>query len=185
MSLVNRRRGFKHKRLLFFVGGPIVLSDHSAKRAGQILNQLGVAVNVVNFCLLEKYKYCRTALDIFVAAADNNGNSHIQHVPPGSSLPVIRKALSSLSSPPIITRAVMERAQIAADARYKIDKDRADIRQKLDRLEELGLLNQLGKYQVAPAPPPKAPRINLGNKFDLLSLGNEKAMLPKGKMMPR
>ncbi|GJY73981.1 hypothetical protein Tco_0478412 [Tanacetum coccineum] len=156
--------------------GPIVLSGYSAKRAGQIVNQMGVAVDVVNFCLLEKYKYCQTALDIFVAAADNNGNSHIQHVPPGSSLPVIRKALSSLSSPPIITRALMEQGEIAAAARKKIDKDKADRREELDRLEELGLLDRKGKYQVAHAPPPKAPRINLRNKFDLLLLGNEKAM---------
>ncbi|GJT19524.1 hypothetical protein Tco_0878230 [Tanacetum coccineum] len=61
-------------------------------------------------------------------------------------------------------------------ARKKIDKDKADRREELDRLEELGLLDRKGKYQVAHAPPPKAPRINLRNKFDLLLLGNEKAM---------
>ncbi|PWA44846.1 26S proteasome non-ATPase regulatory subunit 4 [Artemisia annua] len=157
MLHIDQRRewsAFKHKRLLFFVGG---------------------------------HKSSKTALVSFVAAADNNGNSHIKHIQPGSSVPQIAETLSSY--PPIIEipRASMQQVEIAAAARKKLAKDKAD------RIKELHLLylkgkNQAappeylkGKNQAAPPPPPKAPQIYLRNKFDLLSLGTEKAMLAKGK----
>ena len=64
----------------------------------------------------------------------------------------------------------MQQAEIAAAA----------ARKKLaqDPIPELQLPNRKVKNQAAP---PKAPQFHLRNKFDLLSLGNEKAMLAKGK----
>nr|GEU50486.1 protein argonaute 16 [Tanacetum cinerariifolium] len=55
---------------------------------------MGVAVDVVNFCLLQKYKYCKTMLNKFVAANNNNDNNHIKHIQLGSSLPFTLKAKS-------------------------------------------------------------------------------------------
>ncbi|GKE54988.1 26S proteasome non-ATPase regulatory subunit 4, partial [Tanacetum coccineum] len=93
LSIINQHT-FKHKRLLFFVGGPSKIPPYSAKASGYTAKQMGVAVDVVNFFLLENYNYCKTSLDKFVAAANNNGNSHIKHIPPASSYTEIRDALS-------------------------------------------------------------------------------------------
>nr|GFD48897.1 hypothetical protein [Tanacetum cinerariifolium] len=71
----HKWRVFKHKRLLFFVGGPSKIPPYSAKSAGDTAKQMGVAVDVVNFFLLENYNYCRTSLVKFVDAANHNGNS--------------------------------------------------------------------------------------------------------------
>ncbi|GKD09188.1 26S proteasome non-ATPase regulatory subunit 4 [Tanacetum coccineum] len=113
LSIINQHT-FKHKRLLFFVGGPSKIPPYSAKASGYTAKQMGVAVDVVNFFLLENYNYCKTSLDKFVAAANNNGNSHIKHIPPASSYTEIRDALSS--SPPIITRASIRQGEIALAA---------------------------------------------------------------------
>ncbi|GJS76096.1 26S proteasome non-ATPase regulatory subunit 4 [Tanacetum coccineum] len=162
LSLINQRqwRVFKHKRLLFFVGGPSKFPCYSAKAGGDTAKQMGVAVDVVNFSLLEKYNYCKTALVKFVAAANNNGNSHIKHIPPASSYTEIREALSS--SPPIITRASIRQGEIAAAAWKKIAKEKENRRKRKEN-------------HVAPAPPPKVPRL----KPDLSLL------MAGGDMMPR
>ncbi|GKC65901.1 26S proteasome non-ATPase regulatory subunit 4 [Tanacetum coccineum] len=145
---------FKHKRLLFFVGGPSNFPPYSAKVDGNTAKKMGIAVDVVNFCLLEKYYYCKTSLDKFVAAANNNGNSHIKHIPPASSYTEICEALSS--SPPIITLASIRQGEIALAAWKKIAKEKENKENRRN-------------WKENPAPPPKVPRL----KSVLVSRGNQ------------
>ncbi|XP_071695571.1 26S proteasome non-ATPase regulatory subunit 4 homolog [Rutidosis leptorrhynchoides] len=44
----------ERKRMLFFIGGPTNLDVVKAKAYGETLKRRGVALDVVNFCLLEK-----------------------------------------------------------------------------------------------------------------------------------
>nr|GEU32606.1 hypothetical protein [Tanacetum cinerariifolium] len=122
----HKWRVFKHKRLLFFVGGPSKIPPYSAKSAGYTAKQMGVAVDVVNFFLLENYNYYRTSLVKFVDAANHNGNSYIKHIPPASSLAAIRDAL--YSSPPIITPASIKQGEIALAAWKKIAREKENHR---------------------------------------------------------
>nr|GFB21862.1 hypothetical protein [Tanacetum cinerariifolium] len=76
------------------LASPLKIPPYSAKLAGDTAKQMAVAVDVVNFFLLENYNYRKTSLVKFVDAANHNGNSHIKHIPPASSLAAIRDALS-------------------------------------------------------------------------------------------
>ncbi|XP_071702893.1 uncharacterized protein [Rutidosis leptorrhynchoides] len=71
------------KRIIFFVGGPVTESIEHAEAFGKAVKQEGIAVDVVNFYPKErKDGYWARVLDAFVAAANNNNNSHIKHVRP-------------------------------------------------------------------------------------------------------
>ncbi|XP_071738370.1 26S proteasome non-ATPase regulatory subunit 4 homolog [Rutidosis leptorrhynchoides] len=67
-------------RALFFIGGAINMNIKEAKAAGEWLKERGVAVDVVNFWRKGRYTPSKRALNAFVAAANNDNNSHIQHV---------------------------------------------------------------------------------------------------------
>ncbi|XP_071701973.1 uncharacterized protein [Rutidosis leptorrhynchoides] len=71
------------KRIIIFVGGPINLGIEQTVAFGKGLKKDGVAVDVVNFCPKEwNNGYWVRVFDAFVAAANNNNNSHIKHVRP-------------------------------------------------------------------------------------------------------
>ena len=57
-----------------------------AKVCGNNLKEMGIAVDLVNFCLEEEHKCERRVLNLFVASVNNKKNSHIKHVLPGSSI---------------------------------------------------------------------------------------------------
>ncbi|XP_071703397.1 uncharacterized protein [Rutidosis leptorrhynchoides] len=92
------------KRILFFIGGPLNkgLEEASFVAIGKKLKEEGIALDVINFCVEEEVI---RGLDAFVAAADNNNNSHIKHVLPTR----YTHPLDVLcSTPEIISRALLE-----------------------------------------------------------------------------
>ncbi|XP_071703991.1 26S proteasome non-ATPase regulatory subunit 4 homolog [Rutidosis leptorrhynchoides] len=81
-------KSIKLKRMLFFARGPADLCQEieSAEWYGKRLKENGVAVDVVTFYRNEQHLWdWKMALDVCVAAANNNNNSHIKHVQPDSS----------------------------------------------------------------------------------------------------
>ncbi|XP_071725644.1 26S proteasome non-ATPase regulatory subunit 4 homolog [Rutidosis leptorrhynchoides] len=83
------------KRFLFFTGGPIDFEMGEAHWYGNKFKEQGVANDVVNFFLDERFANCKMDLDAFVACTDNNNNSLIKHVPADSRTRV-RDIISSL-----------------------------------------------------------------------------------------
>ena len=72
---------------VFLAASPTNMGFDCAKVCGNNLKEMGIAVDLVNFfCLEDEHKCGRRALNLFVASVNNNENSHIKHVLPGSSI---------------------------------------------------------------------------------------------------
>ncbi|XP_071705446.1 uncharacterized protein [Rutidosis leptorrhynchoides] len=95
------------KRILFFTEGPTSFNMKVVGASyGEKLKEQGIAVDVVNLYLDEgKGSYWMKGLDAFVAAANNNNNSHIIHVQSGIWT-LTTDVLSS--TPEIVSGALLE-----------------------------------------------------------------------------
>ncbi|XP_071691979.1 26S proteasome non-ATPase regulatory subunit 4 homolog [Rutidosis leptorrhynchoides] len=112
------------KRMLLFAGGPTNLDFTTAERSGETLKRYSIAVDVVNFCDTEENRYCKWALDAFVAAADNNNNCTIKHIYPDFSTR-IDDVLSSVSTPEeIVSLASAEQEEISTNKNAKHPKEK-------------------------------------------------------------
>ncbi|PWA68914.1 26S proteasome non-ATPase regulatory subunit 4 [Artemisia annua] len=87
------------RRLLVFSGGRLSMDSDELEDFAARFKAYNVAVDVVNFGV----QCCPTAkkqlLEAFVAAADNNGNSHYLYAPSGSSTSLAQQILSSPLAP--------------------------------------------------------------------------------------
>ncbi|XP_071707449.1 uncharacterized protein [Rutidosis leptorrhynchoides] len=86
--ILERKYPSNQKRMLFFTGGPTDFNTlKHGKSIGEDLKQWGIAVDIVNFCLNERFAYYWIpGLEELIDAANENNNnnnkSHIKHHQP-------------------------------------------------------------------------------------------------------
>ncbi|GKB27793.1 26S proteasome non-ATPase regulatory subunit 4 [Tanacetum coccineum] len=90
-------------RLLVFAGGPVEGDKEHLERIGKIIKSHNIALDVINFG--EEDEARKDKLEALVAVVNNNGNSHIVHIPSASE-----DDFSTLLSSPIFTD-IAERQQ--------------------------------------------------------------------------
>ncbi|MQL92824.1 hypothetical protein Taro_025458, partial [Colocasia esculenta] len=96
LALKHRQNKKQQQRIIVFAGSPIKHDKKTLEAIGKKLKKNSVALDIVDFGEEEDGK--PEKLEALLAAVNNNGSSHIVHVPPGSS------ALSDvLISTPIFT----------------------------------------------------------------------------------
>ncbi|WOK98809.1 hypothetical protein Cni_G07521 [Canna indica] len=96
LALKHRQNKKQQQRIIVFAGSPIKYDKKTLETIGRKLKKNSVALDVVDFGESDDGK--PEKLDALVAAVNNNDNSHIVHIPPGSN------ALSDvLISTPIFT----------------------------------------------------------------------------------
>ncbi|XP_071703671.1 uncharacterized protein [Rutidosis leptorrhynchoides] len=165
----------KLKRLLFFTGGPINMNIQEVVHFGKRLKRERVAVDVFNFYVQkEGCEDSKRKLNAFVAAVNNNNNSHIQHF---QAEPCTRFSYILSSTPEIFPLASREEGEIPGIKEWKgksriIAAARARIFEARERANSKPLENVSNSK----------PLENVSNRFKLLSLNNEKVKLGKGKM---
>ncbi|PWA79443.1 26S proteasome non-ATPase regulatory subunit 4 [Artemisia annua] len=72
------------KRIAVFAGGPVYDEKDDVQMFGEVLKERNVACDAISFGDPKRNK--QELFDILVAAADNNGNCNVLHVPPESSV---------------------------------------------------------------------------------------------------
>ncbi|ONK72636.1 uncharacterized protein A4U43_C04F21460 [Asparagus officinalis] len=96
LALKHRQNKNQQQRIIVFAGGPVKYEKKTLEAIGRKLKKNSVSLDVVDFGEDEDGK--SEKLEALVAAVNNNGSSHIVHVPPGPN------ALSDvLISTPIFT----------------------------------------------------------------------------------
>lgn len=95
LVLKHRQNKNQHQRVIVFVGSPITADQDSLVRLAKRLKKNNIAVDIVNF---GEEAENTEKLEAFIAAVNNNDNSHLVTVPPGPHI------LSDiLISSPVIT----------------------------------------------------------------------------------
>ncbi|GKC80790.1 26S proteasome non-ATPase regulatory subunit 4 [Tanacetum coccineum] len=69
-------------RLLVFAGGLVEGDKEHLERIGKIIKSHNIALNVINFG--EEDRARKDKLEALVAVVNDNGNSHIVHIPSAS-----------------------------------------------------------------------------------------------------
>ncbi|KAJ6797649.1 26S proteasome non-ATPase regulatory subunit 4-like protein [Iris pallida] len=96
LALKHRQNKNQQQRIIVLVGSPVKYDKKTLETIGKKLKKNSVSLDVVDFGEADDEK--SEKLEALVAAVNNNGSSHIVHVPPGPS------ALSDvLISTPIFT----------------------------------------------------------------------------------
>ncbi|KAJ6819387.1 26S proteasome non-ATPase regulatory subunit 4-like protein [Iris pallida] len=96
LALKHRQNKNQQQRIIVFAGSPVKYDKKTLEAIGRKLKKNSVSLDVVDFGEDDSEKFDK--LEALVAAVNNNGSSHIVHVPPGPS------ALSDvLISTPIFT----------------------------------------------------------------------------------
>lgn len=80
LILKHRQNKNQAQRVIFFVGSPIEEDSESLVNLAKKLKKNGVAVDIVNF---GEADLNREKLEAFVAAINNQDNSHLVNIPPG------------------------------------------------------------------------------------------------------
>jgi len=81
LALKHRRNKHGGQRLIVFVGSPVTEEPKELKKVAKTLGKNNIAVDVIS---LGDHEENRTKLEEFVAAVNNNGNSHLVTIPEGS-----------------------------------------------------------------------------------------------------
>lgn len=84
LALKNRQNKSQHPRIMLFVGSPIEDEMKKLVKIGEDLKKNSYAVDVVNFGKENVSNENKEKLEAFVKAVDNEGNSHLVSIPPGS-----------------------------------------------------------------------------------------------------
>jgi 26S proteasome regulatory subunit N10 len=80
LVLKHRQNKNQHQRVIVFVGSPITADQDSLVRLAKRLKKNNIAVDIVNF---GEEAENTEKLEAFIAAVNNNDNSHLVTVPPG------------------------------------------------------------------------------------------------------
>ncbi|CAN1802739.1 26S proteasome non-ATPase regulatory subunit 4 homolog [Linum perenne] len=81
LALKHRQNKNQRQRIVLFVGSPINYDKKKLEAIGKKLKKSSVCLDIVDFGEEDYGK--PEKLEAFVAAANNNGSSHIVHIPPG------------------------------------------------------------------------------------------------------
>ncbi|XVF67917.1 hypothetical protein PTKIN_Ptkin10aG0160300 [Pterospermum kingtungense] len=79
LALRHRQNKNWQQRIIVFAGSPIKYDKKALEMIGKKLKKNSVALDIINFCEDEDGK--PEKLEAFLSSANNNGSSHIVHVP--------------------------------------------------------------------------------------------------------
>lgn len=91
LALKHRQNKVQTQRIIMFVGSPITEAERDLERLAKRMKKNSVAIDIISF---GEHQANAGKLEKFMAAVDNNGNSHLLTVPVGPK--VLSAAVVSL-----------------------------------------------------------------------------------------
>jgi 26S proteasome regulatory subunit N10 len=83
LALKHRQNKNQQQRIIIFVASPLTCTEEDLTRVAKLLKKNGIAADVINF---GEDLQNTVRLEAFISAINNNDNSHLVTIPPGSNL---------------------------------------------------------------------------------------------------